>query len=117
MRLRTAVLATLVLFVLAFGWTALIQAQSQKTYTFSWYHDGVGTDSYNVIVDAGTPLVVPMTACSGTGATRLCSASVVLTTNVSHAVVIEAVNIFGVNDSDPFPAGPPKGKPVGVTAK
>lgn len=117
MRTRTAILAACVAAVLAFGWTAMVQAQSQKTYTFSWYHDGVGTDSYAVTVDGGTPLSVPMTACTGTGATRLCSADVTLTTSVDHTVIVQAVNIFGVNASDPFAAGPPKGKPVGVTGK
>jgi hypothetical protein len=117
MRFRTAILAVCVMAALAFGWTSAVQAQSQKTFTFSWYHDGVGTDSYNIVVDGGAPLSVPMTACTGTGSTRLCSASVTLTTNVDHTVLIKAVNIFGTNDSDPFPAGPPKGKPVGVTAK
>lgn len=117
MRVRTVLLAMGVMLALAFGWTAMVQAQSQKTYTFSWYHDGVGTDSYTVTVDAGTPLSVPMTACAGTGATRLCSADVTLTTSVDHTVIVQAVNIFGANASDPFAAGPPKGKPVGVTGK
>lgn len=119
MRFRTAVLAVMVLLALAFGWTAALQAQAQKTYTFSWNHDGVGTDSYNVIVDGGTPLSVPMTACTGTvgDPARLCSAQLTLVVNVDHNVVIEAVNIFGVKASDPFSAAPPKGKPTGVTAK
>lgn len=121
MRLRTAVLALLCVAALLFGWTAVVQAQSQKAYTFFWYHDGVGTDSYNVVVDGGTPINVPSnsTVCVGTGATRLCTmpTTITLTTNVSRTVTVSAVNIFGVNDSDPFPAGPPKGKPTGVGAK
>jgi hypothetical protein len=117
MRLRTVILMACVAMVLAFGWTAMVQAQSQKVYTFSWYHDGVGTDAYNVVVDGGAPLVVPMAACSGNGAARLCSADVTLTTSVDHTVTIQAVNIFGVNVSDPFSATAPKTKPTGVTAK
>ena len=115
MRFRTAALAACVLVALAFGWTAAVQARADKLVTFSFYHDGVLTDSYVVTVDGA---VVPVTVtCTGTGDARLCATPITLTTGVQHTIVVQAVNILGTNDSLPFPAGPPRGKPVVVGIK
>lgn len=112
---RTVVLAVAVAFLLGFGWTAMVQARADKVVTLSFYHDGLYTDGYVVTVDG---ITVPFTAtCVGTGDTRLCSGSITLTTGVQHSIVVQATNVLGTNDSAPFPAGPPRGKPVVVGVK
>jgi hypothetical protein len=113
MRVRTAVLAACVLALLAFGPTALL-AQNQHTYTFSFYHDGINTDSYTIIVD-GTAVPTTVT-CTGTGATRLCSTPLTLTMDVAHTIIYQAVNIMGVKAAlSPFTAAPPSTPPSGAT--
>ena len=113
MRFRTIVLMLCVAVALGFGWTAAIQAQAQKTFVFFWTHDGVQTDSYLVTIDAGTPIMVPTTACTGVMPTRICTVEAPLTMNMQHTVLVQAVNIYGVVDADPFRPGPPN-KPTGV---
>lgn len=82
-----------------------VQAQTPRTYTLSFQHDGVNTDSYVVTVDAG--IVTVNVTCTGEGAARTCAGPLTMTQNVNHTVVVKAVGPFGEASSVPFVAAPP----------
>jgi len=85
------------------------------TYTCYWTHDGTNADdSYRILVDSvATVATVPLSACTVVNTTRSCTSPLTMTTNVSHVVTVQAVNIFGEATSPPFAADPPK-SPAGV---
>jgi hypothetical protein len=89
-----------------------------KDYVLSFTHDGFATSAYVVTVDGAVTPVKELTGpvCSMVGDTRQCVGTLTLTTNVTHVVVVAAVNEFGEAPSDPYPTGPPK-KPFGVSLK
>ena len=110
-------LALVFVAAVALGFFAVVGAQTPgppKTYTCSWNHDGVGVDSFAVLVDGA--VATTTIACSGSGPERLCSTPLTMTTNVSHVVLVKAVNAFGEAAAPPFPAAPPK-PPAGVGVK
>jgi hypothetical protein len=116
MRKLTIALVFLVAATLGY-WTTTF-AQTNHTYTCSWTHDGAGTDSYTITVDGvATVTGILPSACSGTPPARVCTAPLTMTQNVPHTVVVEAVNVFGMVASSPFPASPPSSQPLAVTVK
>jgi hypothetical protein len=116
MRWKTLTLLILVALALGVGYTATF-AQTNYTYTCSWQQDGVNTDAYTILVD-GTAAVtgITATACTGTGAARICTSPLTMTQNVLHTVVIRSIGTFGQVDSDPLPTAPP-GKALAVGVK
>jgi len=110
--------ALIVAVILAVGAFALVQAQAPRTYTCLWTHDGVGTDTYQIVVDGTVAVTVPNDLAHCPAATpRVCSSPLTMTTNVAHTVVIRAVNTFGEASSDPFSAAPPASRPGAVIVR
>lgn len=112
-----------VLFTLvALALLSLVPVQARqpgppRTYTCSWSHDGVQTDTYTIWVDGAQSVSVPVTNCTGTAPALSCSSPLTMTTNVAHTVIVKAENAFGWADSSPFISGPPGSRPVGVVIR
>jgi hypothetical protein len=118
--MKRLLLSAAVLLALA----SLIPVQARqpgppKTYTCSWNHDGAQTDAYLVVVDSVVVVTVSndASACAGSGAARLCTSPLTMTTNVNHTVLVKATNAFGEASSDPFSASPPGSRPAGVVIR
>lgn len=88
-----------------------------RTYSCSWTHDSAGgaADTFELVVDGAVSATLPASACTGTPVLA-CTSPLTMTTNVSHTVLVRAVNIFGQATSDPFSAAPP-GRPAGVVIR
>jgi hypothetical protein len=50
---------------------------------------------------------VATATCTGTGATRACTAPITLVTNANHTLTVEAVGLLRKSTSVPFTIGPP----------
>ena len=93
-------LTACVLAILLLG-SISAQAQSTNSYTLQFNHDGVDTDGYIATVDGVRVPITP--TCTGTGAARVCTSPLTLTTSVTHTVNVIAFNVFGEATSDvPF---------------
>jgi hypothetical protein len=104
--------------ILALGAFAVVRAQAPRTYTCLWNHDGVGTDTYQILVDGTVSVTVPNDVAHCPAVTpRVCSSPLTMTTNVAHVVIIKAVNTFGEASSDPFAASPPANRPAAVIVR
>lgn len=114
-------LALVFVVAVALGFFAVVGAQTPgppRTYTCYWTHDGTNADdSYRILVDGVAAVAtVPLSACTVAGAVRSCTSPLTMTTNVSHVVSVQALNIFGEASAPPFAADPPK-PPAGVGVK
>lgn len=88
------------------------------TYTCQWTHDGVNTDTYEILVDGVQATTMLNTVATCPAATpRVCTSPLPMTTNVAHTVIVQASNAFGSASSDPFAAAPPGSRPASVTIK
>lgn len=76
------------------------------SFTLSFEHDGLNTDSYAVSVDGVRTTIVP--TCVGAGVARTCSSPLSLVLNTMHTVVVYAVGTFGEAGSIPFVCDVPK---------
>lgn len=105
-----------ILFTLAFIFLAsFAYAQpSSYTFTYSFEHDGLNTDSYAVSVDGVRVTITP--TCIGTGSARTCSGPLLLVLNVTHTIIFYAVGTFGESGSIPFVSDIPK-TPVNLKVK
>lgn len=114
-------LALVFVVAVALGFFAVVGAQTPgppRTYTCYWTHDGANADdSYRILVDGVAAVAsVPLSACTVVNTTRSCTSPLTMTTNVSHVVTVQALNIFGEASAPPFAADPPK-SPAGVGVK
>jgi len=119
LELLTRIVAVLAL-VTCLVWLFPLHAQPGplKTYVCLWTHDGAMTDSYVVLVDGQPALTISNDSFRCPDATpRVCRAELPMTTNVSHTVIVKAVNSFGEAASDPFVSNPPSSRPVGVIVR
>lgn len=99
----------LVVIFLAFfilGFASVCLGQTPYTYTLSFDHDGLNTDSYAVTVDGVRATITP--TCAVVGTTRTCSSPLTLTMNTVHSVTVIAVGTFGEASSIPFVCDVPK---------
>lgn len=119
MRTRLIVGAVFILSIfLGFGLSSTAQPGPLKTYTCQWTHDGVGTDTYSILVDGAVATTMQNSAAVCPAATpRVCSSPLEMTTNVPHVVTVRAENLFGSASSDPFSAAPPGSRPAGVVIR
>lgn len=117
--MRVLVVGVFLLAVaLSFGLSLHGQPGPPRTYTCLWTHDPAGgaAESFQILVDGAVAVTVnPATACSGTPVLA-CTSPLTMTTQVSHTVIVQAVNLFGEANSVPFTAAPP-GRPAGVTIR
>jgi hypothetical protein len=118
MRRVLVVSVFLLAVLLGFGLSLTAQPGPPKTYTCQWDHDGVGTDSYAIVVDGVVATTMLNSAAICPAATpRVCSSPLTMTTNVAHVVTVKALNAFGEATSDPFSAAPPGARPASVVIR
>jgi len=102
MRIRKFIL---MLVMLLFAGVA--SAQTTRVYTLQFNHDGVNTESYEVVVDGTRTAITPV--CTGVADARVCTSPLPLTYGVEHSVNVVAVGLFGeASGPIPFVCTPPK---------
>lgn len=117
MKWRLPLVVFVVAALAAFAFTVHAQPGPPHTYTCVWDHDGVSTDHYEIWVDGAAAVAnIQASACMA-GPPRVCSSPLTMTTNVSHVVLVKAVNAFGEASSDPFSASPPSSRPAAVVVR
>ena len=95
-----------IILTVVFLFLASVAYAQTGTFTLSFEHDGLNTDSYAQTIDGVRTVIVP--TCVVAGTTRTCSNPITLTLNVVHTVTVIAVGTFGESVSLPFVCDVPK---------